>query len=580
MRYGWTALGAACLLAFSAHGQDASLQKQYEHLQALNNEAWSLMSAKPRDPEKLAKAGDLLSQSLAAEEQMRPELQAIRSIGGAAESRHSDALRMQAGVYALQGRREQALSSLEALLKKDFVGSYLVDELAKDDALDSLRNEPRYQAMVAALKRFDTQWNAQAITTSSAELDEAHRIAGLSLFWSEARYNFVHFDHVPDLDWNQAYLDFLPKVIAAKNLHDYYDVMMRFAPLLHDGHTNIYPPDAISNEFYARPAVRTALVDGHVLVTAVRSPALADRMHVGEEVVTIDGQDVHDYAKEHVTPYASSSTPQDADIRAYDYQLLRGDHRKPVTLGLKNAAGAVRQVQLSREKNPGVQREPSFEWRMLPGGVAYLALNEFEDKDGVTAFEKALLQILKAKGLILDVRRNGGGSDEMAAAILSYLSDKPIPESQAKSIDYVPLFRVNSGPHVFWKKFGAGTFELKRDQHYNGPVVLLIGPRTYSAAEDFVVAFDSMKRGALIGETTGGSTGAPLMFDLPGGGSARVCAKHDSYADGREFVGKGIAPQITVAPTVDDVRAGRDPVILRAVAVLTGKEALPATPAP
>ncbi|WP_109123589.1 S41 family peptidase [Dyella sp. C11] len=580
MRHGWTAIGTAYLLAFSVQAQDTSLEARYAHLQALNNQAYSLIDAQPRDPRKLAQAAELLRQSLTAEEQLRPTFRDNAFYEAAGESRHNDATLMLARAYALQGDKEQALSTLEALTKESFVGSYRADEIAKDEAFADLRHEPRYQAVMASYRRLDTLWNAPAIATSSTELDEAQRVAGLSLFWSEARYNFVHFDHVPDLDWNQAYLDFLPKVMAAKNLHDYYDVMMQFAPLLHDGHTNIYPPKSIQNEFYARPPVRTAWIDGRVLVTAVRSPALASEVKVGDEVRTIDGQDVRAYAREHVAPYASSSTPQDADVRAYDYQLLQGDHRKPVTLGLQGASGPVRQVTLSREKDPQTQRAPSFEWRMLPGGVAYLALNEFEDEDGVKAFERALPEILKAKGLILDVRQNGGGSDLMAANILSYLTDQPIPGAQTRSPEYVPVFRANSGPYMSWMTLSPGSFEKERKQHYRGPVVLLIGPRTYSAAEDFVAAFDSIKRGTLVGEATGGSTGAPLEFNLPGGGSARVCAKHDAAPDGREFVGKGMAPAIVVAPTVADIRAGRDPVLERAVALLTGKlpAASPAAP--
>jgi len=97
---------------------------------------------------------------------------------------------------------------------------------------------------------------------------------------------------------------------------------------------------------------------------------------------------------------------------------------------------------------------------------------------------------------------------------------------------------------------------------------LLLGPRTFSAGEDFVLSFKLMKRGLLVGEPTGGSTGQPLVFDLPGGGYARICAKRDSYPDGREFVGQGIAPNLRVAPTIGDVRAGRDPVVERAAAAL------------
>lgn len=59
-------------------------------------------------------------------------------------------------------------------------------------------------------------------------------------------------------------------------------------------------------------------------------------------------------------------------------------------------------------------------------------------------------------------------------------------------------------------------------------MIVLTSARTYSAAEDFVVAFDAMKRGTIVGEPTGGSTGQPLLFVLPGGGTGRVCTKRDS----------------------------------------------------
>jgi hypothetical protein len=146
--------------------------------------------------------------------------------------------------------------------------------------------------------------------------DEAHRIAGLSLFWSQAKYNFVYFDHVPGLDWDQVYLDFLPKVMVARNLHDYYDVLMRLAPLLRDGHTNIYPPMSIQDEFFANPPLTTGLVEDRVLVLAVNSPRVAVAgVRVGDEIVSIDGIEVRRYAEERVAPYVSSSTSQDRAVR-------------------------------------------------------------------------------------------------------------------------------------------------------------------------------------------------------------------------------------------------------------------------
>mgnify|MGYP000636776297 CR=1 FL=1 len=77
-----------------------------------------------------------------------------------------------------------------------------------------------------------------------------------------------------------------------------------------------------------------------------------------------------------------------------------------------------------------------------------------------------------------------------------------------------------------------------------------------------------MKRGKIVGEATGGSTGQPLMISLPGGGTARIVSKRDTYPDGKPFVGVGIQPNIKVSPTVADIRKGRDTVLEAALLAL------------
>lgn len=569
MRFTRLLIGLAWLIVAPLQAGEAGLQQQYAQVQDLNNQAYLLIHAGPPDAAGLNKAADLARQGLGVLDRMQSQVDDAVWLGGRMQDRRYDLSIRLAEALALEGKRDAALDALEALFAGDAWASSS-ERLAKDPALRSLHDEPRFRALLARLQRLGHRWNASAITGARAPLDEASRIAGLSLFWSEARYNFVHFDHVPELDWNGAYLDFLPKVAAAKSLHDYYDALMRFAALLHDGHTDISPPPLLANEFFAAPPLETALIEGRVLVTRLQSPALAAAgVHVGDEILTVDGQPVHDYAQAHVSPYVAGATPQDRAVRMYGYQLLDGDHRDPVVLGLRDAAGRQRQVRLSREKDP--QRVPSrpFEWRMLKGGIAYLAINEFADEAGLKAFERELPNILKARGLVLDVRRNGGGSTNVGLKLLSYLDRKPIPRAKSRSLQYVPAYRAWSGPYVQWRKLGSSEgYSIESPRHYDGPVALLIGPRTFSAGEDFAMSFQAMKRGVLVGAPTGGSTGQPLVFSLPGGGTARICAKQDSYPDGREFVGVGIKPDITVVPAVDDIRHGRDPVLERAVAEL------------
>lgn len=558
-------LAFGCVVA-SARGAN-TLDQRYSHVQDLNNAGAAIVYAKSPSAAQLHQAIGTLKEAQAAIAQMESGVAAQSWYAAQVRWREQDNLRMRADAYAQLGDEQAALDSLEAWVATG-VSPREKHWLVTDKYLKPLRDNPRFRALIEKLDAVSDRWNADAFMAPASNLSEVQRIAGLSLFWSEVRYNFVHFDRVPNLDWNQTYLDFLPKVIAASSLHDYYDVLMRLAPLLRDGHTNIYPPASIQNQFYASPPIRTALIQNKVIVTLVADPRIAEMgVRVGDEIASIDGEEVHRYATQHVEPYVSSSTPQDRAVRMYTYQLLAGDHRKPVVLGLKDASDTPRSVTLSREPDRRAKGPPQFTFRMLPGDVAYLKLGEFEDDAGEKAFALHLPQILKAKGLILDVRDNGGGSGGNGFDILTWLSDKPVPLPMTYSLQYVPAYRAWLGPAAVWTSPDDpdNTWSKPRTQHFTGPVAVLIGPRTFSAAEDFVVSFEAMHRGVLVGEPTAGSTGQPLVFDLPGGGSARICTLRETFPDGRTFVGKGIAPQIEVTPTIADLRAGRDAAIAAAV---------------
>jgi C-terminal processing protease CtpA/Prc len=475
-----------------------------------------------------------------------------------------------ARIYARQGRNSDALVALEDAQAQAWMPAY-GKMLASEPAFAPLRAEPRFQALLRTAALPARLWQGPAADQPYRErLTPEERIAGLSLFWAEARTYFVHFDHVPELDWNKTYLDYLPKVMAAETTEDYYRVLMQLAPLLRDGHTNIYPPQQLINRFFVQPPVKTALVEGKVLVESVSSARLGRQLHPGDEIASIDGVPVRRYAEERVAPFVSSSTPQDKLVRMYSYQLLLGAADAPLKLGLRDAAGREREETVARTGYDDVRAAPSFAFRMLPGEVAYIALDHFESDAGVKAFQVALPQIMGAKALVIDVRGNGGGSTSHAERILAYLSGDAIPRARS-------FWRHNDastrgsggGDPVVW----ARTYEFPRPpaaphEIFKGKVAVLTGPKTFSAAEDFVLAFNAMKRGITVGEATAGSTGQPMLFSLPGGGKARICAKRDVLPDGERFVGLGLAPNLEAHPTVQGLRAGADPVLERALAAL------------
>jgi C-terminal processing protease CtpA/Prc len=292
-------------------------------------------------------------------------------------------------------------------------------------------------------------------------------------------------------------------------------------------------------------------------------------LRAGQEILEIDGAAVHDYAAEKVRPFQSASTPQDLDVRVYGFGLLQGDEEQTVTLVVSDTAENQREFVVPRagygDEDKMAPDKDLFSIHDVGDGVLLLDIRSFNDKAVLEKFTEQFDEISQAAGLIIDLRRNGGGNSTVGWGILAQLVDHPFPTSQWKTRLYRPAYRAWSRPEAWSWHEGESYEHDHHGQHlYSGPVAVLSGPRTYSAAEDFLASFRQADRGPIIGQPSGGSTGQPLSFRLPGGGSARVCTKRDWFADGTEFVGVGIMPDIEVQDTVADLRAGHDSSIARA----------------
>ena len=259
-------------------------------------------------------------------------------------------------------------------------------------------------------------------------------------------------------------------------------------------------------------------------------------------------------------------------MRVYTRAFLSGPLSESPLVGCMDAAGKTFSLRVPRvagaARDEAMPSEPPFTLRMLPGQVAHVSLNGFDSMVTADQFLADFPQIAKAKALVLDLRANGGGNSNVGFRILATLADRPFVTSAWSTRDYKPVFRALGRPNRFFHR-GPERIPVDAARHFAGPVIVLTGPATYSAAEDFAVAFDVMQRGVIFGEATGGSTGQPLTFKLPGGGWAGVCSKRDTYPDGRAFVGVGVQPGRLVRPTLADFRMGRDTVLEAALAELS-----------
>ncbi len=444
------------------------------------------------------------------------------------------------------------------------------------------------------------QGHAQIANTLTA----ADKVFGLSKFWQEVNYNFAYFNNISRHSWDSAYKALIPEVIASSNDYAYYRLLEKFCALLKDGHTTISMPSIaglnyMHNTFGDYLLVLKRVAGKMIIKRTFKKDG--DRFPLGSEIISVNGLPTEQYIKDSIAPYISASTDY-ARAEIASSILLRGFPGSTFLVTIRKPGGEEVEYALTHarakdsifipdgeytdEKNRGL-----LEHKIFDGNFMYVALNSFADPKITPLFETLLPSLEKAKGVIIDLRNNGGGDDGIAFNILKhFIKDSVIIGSSSTIRMHDPYLRAigryvtladttgNPNKRNAWLLYNGytvfntpGTDRLKIDPgtvRINAPVVILTGINTESAAEDFLIAADNQKHIKRIGESTNGSSGMPYRFDLPGGGSARVCVKKDTYPDGREFVGYGIQPNIQVSPTVTDYLENKDPVLETALRYL------------
>ncbi|HRF25775.1 MAG TPA: S41 family peptidase, partial [Ferruginibacter sp.] len=410
--------------------------------------------------------------------------------------------------------------------------------------------------------RFDSTIRRENLSTEE-------KLEGLSRVWQEARFNFANFDLVPNVQWDSLYRAYVNPVIASKDIHEYYNVLKQFNQHLRDGHSRVMEPPAYFFDRFGGLPIRFRYLSNKVVVYENLSDHNSLKtITPGLVLEKIDDIPVQEYIKRSISPYLHFSTPQDSMSRIYTYQLLSGKPGSSIKLAFTDKNNNQKIVYGVRTRIDFSKRLLDFD--ELPGNIGHLTLHNFGSAEIVQQFDSLFARIQKTSALIIDVRYNGGGNSNYGHEILGYLTREPFLTNVSVMRSYHPSQRAWGGDPVKidiqkdnWKPY--------RGKYYGKPVVLLIGPATYSAAEDFTGAFKANKFGMILGETTGGSTGQPLGYDLPGGGIGFICTKRDYMADGTEFVGTGIHPDVFVKPTLAGLQEGIDETLQAAINLLKRK---------
>ena len=403
------------------------------------------------------------------------------------------------------------------------------------------------------------------------------KIWALMQVWAEVRFNFAFFNQVPDLDWDQEVKNIIPRILASYDKASFYTVLQELVARLDDGHTFIMPP-LEEMESLDHPAVELEMIDDKIIVTRVGKNSENERYGIkpGLEVTQVDGVDAIEYLEDKFVRFYSGGTKH----WGYAYGLSRfldGPKNSVVKLRLRSLDDSMMEVELPRDSELSdgtkfkariLDYDPLVENRIVDD-VVYFRLSTFIFEQIVEEFSEKLEQIDlgSIRGMILDVRYNIGGNSDNAFKLLSILIDEPVEAARWRTRKYLPAYRSWGEPEE-WHEEESGGIQPAEGKRYSGPLVVLAGHHTASAAEDFLVPLKYSRRAKIIGDVTAGSTGNPVTVQLPGGYILRVCSKHDSFPDGEEFVGIGIQSDILIKNTQKDVAEARDAVLLKAFEVI------------
>jgi hypothetical protein len=259
---------------------------------------------------------------------------------------------------------------------------------------------------------------------------------------------------------------------------------------------------------------------------------------------------------------------------AYDFAGVCADMLKPlrdlhVWLKVAGADIPVFNRPRSANANPAATRAllgelheagRTVRWTVTEDRIGYLVIDVWNDEAAPSQCDEVLEHMAPMRGLVVDVRLNGGGSEDLAGEVAARFLDKPFVYAYSQ-------FR-NGPKHGDLTEKYPRTVSPRGPWRYERPVVLLIGQKCMSSNESFVAMMSGDPDLTTMGDHTCGSSGNPRMVELPMDMTVSVPRWIDYLPDGTALDEHGFQPQVRFKPDPGAFQGQRDDLLAAALARL------------
>lgn len=192
--------------------------------------------------------------------------------------------------------------------------------------------------------------------------------------------------------------------------------------------------------------------------------------------------------------------------------------------------------------------------------VAYIRYSSFSNTVTSESMAELYKYYGKAKGWIIDIRDNTGGSLANVDAIMTRFVDT---DTKVGAVQY----KVGPGRQDFSKFFPYLIKPSSKSEKYFNKVIVLTNRKVYSAANFFTSTMSTLANVTILGDQTGGGGGAPYSGQLLNGWSYTFSTTLLLTPDNQQ-IENGVVPDVKVDMDAADEARGVDSILERAIALL------------